>query len=48
MSELKEHSCCADAAYLWYDDGKWIFDMDNGMKGPIIKFCPFCGEKLPL
>jgi hypothetical protein len=32
---------------LWRHEGKWVFDTDNGMTGPEIKFCPFCGAELP-
>ena len=38
---------CKDAAYLWFDRGQWIIDFDDGMRGPVVNYCPNCGEKLP-
>ena len=26
---------------------EWTFDIGNGGHAPPIKFCPFCGDKLP-
>lgn len=28
-------------------EGAWRFDCDDGLLGHEIKFCPFCGLKLP-
>jgi hypothetical protein len=33
--------------WLWYDNGEWIFDTDDGLRGPEIFFCPWCGKQLP-
>jgi len=37
---------CSGEFYLWNDNGVWRFDTDDGLTGPRIYFCPFCGEKL--
>jgi hypothetical protein len=36
------------AGNLYFAEGKWIFDTDDGLQGPTIYFCPFCGYRLPL
>ena len=41
------HKCSeAAAGWIWLSNGEWIFDTDNGLRGPVIRFCPFCGERL--
>ena len=43
------HECREKGEYdnhIWLDKGEWIFDTDNGMRGPTIEFCPYCGIKL--
>lgn len=47
MSEQTLHVCCEDAKWtLAIDDKGWWLDEDY-RKGPYVKFCPFCGERLP-
>lgn len=41
------HNCCADARVLWFSNDEWIFDTDDGLRGPVIQYCPWCGELLP-
>ena len=38
---------CDDARWLWYVDGHWVFDSDDGLRGPTVRFCPMCGIELP-
>ena len=38
---------CDNAPRLWYVDGHWVFDTDDGYRGPTIRFCPMCGIELP-
>jgi hypothetical protein len=41
------HACCEDASWsLAFDANGWYLDEDY-RRGANIKFCPFCGEKLP-
>lgn len=43
----KGHNCCEDAAFtVARDKDGWYLDEDY-RKGAYIKFCPFCGERLP-
>lgn len=37
---------CDNAPYLWFDKGEWIIDTDDGLRGPIVKYCPNCGFEL--
>jgi len=39
---------CGGADYLWFDKGEWVIDFDNGMRGPIVDYCPICGFELPI
>ena len=43
-----EHNCGPESLKWMYFDGTarcWRFDLDDGMTGPSISHCPFCGEK---
>ena len=37
---------CDEAGYLWFDDGVWRLDTDDGYQGPEVNYCPWCGVKL--
>ena len=41
-------SVCQNAPYLWFDEGEWIIDTDDGMRGYKANFCPNCGNELSL
>lgn len=40
--------CCEKGSeQVWYyGHNVWRFDYDQGIAGPKIKFCPFCGKEL--
>lgn len=56
LPDPNKHACCEDANLIvCYDrtfdssEGKrWRFEQDGADQGPEIKYCPFCGEELPL
>lgn len=39
-------SNCDDAQYLWFDEGQWVIDSDDGYRGFPAKYCPACGTHL--
>jgi len=39
-------SNCDDAPYLWFDQGEWVIDSDEGLRGHPAKYCPECGAHL--
>lgn len=46
---MSDESCprCWDV-HVWRWKGRWYFDADNVVLGPEIKWCPFCGLRLPV
>jgi len=37
-------SNCDEAPYLWFDNGEWMIDSDDGLFPA--KYCPACGARL--
>lgn len=53
---MRKHECEENYDYvvyygspdrdIWDLPPAWRFDSGDGLQGPVIKFCPFCGERL--
>lgn len=44
--EMRGCPNCDEAPYLWFYDGQWRIDTDDGYLGPAVNYCPRCGMEL--